>query len=156
MILLSLFVPILITVHLALLRVAGIICGFPMLITLMLSYLLSSTGYVYSMHCRVMDVSYLWEFGKQCHRILAVVIFVGTGKGEEWKWHPCKFVLERMDELYLSWITKHFGFSRHCWRGTENMQTQNRNSWSKLLQLTFYVWVRENKIEGLFPLQLDV
>lgn len=36
------------------------------------------------------------------------------------------------------------------------MQTQNRNSWSKLLQLTLYECVWEIKIEGSFPLQLDV
>lgn len=56
MMLLPLFVPILITVRLALSWVAGIIGGLPVLITLMLSYLLSSTGYAY---CRITDASYL-------------------------------------------------------------------------------------------------
>lgn len=64
--------------------------------------------------------------------------------------------LERMDKLHLSWITKHFGFSRYCWRGSKNMQIQNRNSQSELLQHTFSVCMWETKIEGSFPLQWDV
>lgn len=142
MMLLPVFVPIRITVRLALSWVAGIIGGVPVLITLMLSYLLSSTGCAYSVNCRITDASYLWEFGKQWHRMLAVVIFVGTRKGEELKWHPCELFSERMDELYLNWITSHFSLIRHCWRGDKNMQTQTRNSCSKLLQLTISGYVR--------------